>query len=47
MVIPKVNIPNLKRLACHHFNVNVLNIFMRDRRSLISITHFRVKLIRS
>jgi hypothetical protein len=29
IAIPKVNIPNLKRPVCHHFNVKVLKIFMR------------------
>src|SRR4029077_4336166 len=29
IAIPKVNIPNLKRPVCHHFNVKALKIFMR------------------
>lgn len=29
IAIPKVNIPNLKKPVCHHFNVKVLKIFIR------------------
>jgi hypothetical protein len=29
IAIPRVNIPNLKRPVCHHFNVKALKIFMR------------------
>jgi hypothetical protein len=29
IAIPRANIPTLKTLVCHHFNVNVLNKFMR------------------
>ena len=28
IAIPKANIPNLKRLVCHHFNVKVLKLFI-------------------